>query len=303
MISGSNRMKGHALALFTVFVWGSTLIASKMLLTVFTPLQIMVMRFAMAYLVLWLIKPKWLPIRWRDELGFLLMGLLGGTCYFLCENTALTFTLAANVGIILSAVPIFTAILAHFFTRDEKFRKNMLFGSLLAFVGVALAVFNGTVVLKLNPLGDCLALLGAFCWASYSMILKRYAERFHAIVLARKIMFYGFITSLPVLLAEGQPFVIANLAEPYLLLCILFLGLIGSGLCSAAWGSASKRIGIVTTSNYIFLNPFITMVMARLFLNEPISWMGIAGAVLIIVGILLCGKKEKDAPVIGAEAS
>ncbi len=199
-----DKLSGHAIALFTITVWGSTYVVSKHMLSFFTPPQMMVMRFILAYAALWAIRPKWSRPVWRDELGCFLMGLFGCTAYFLAENFALTFTLASNVSILVASAPIFTAVLAHFFTKDEKLRLNTVWGSLIAITGVALVVFNGTVMLKLNPVGDVLSVCAAVCWAIYAVILKRYVDRYDSIVLSRKVVFYGLITTLPAALIEHK---------------------------------------------------------------------------------------------------
>ena len=81
-----DKLSGHAIALFTITVWGSTYVVSKHMLSFFTPPQMMVMRFILAYAALWAIRPKWSRPVWRDELGCFLMGLFGCTAYFLAEN-------------------------------------------------------------------------------------------------------------------------------------------------------------------------------------------------------------------------
>ena len=71
------RLTGHILALITITVWGSTFITTKMLLSELTPVQIMLCRFAIAYVVLWLIRPKFDKTTAKDELLFLAMGVFG----------------------------------------------------------------------------------------------------------------------------------------------------------------------------------------------------------------------------------
>ena len=72
----------------------------------------------------------------------------------------------------------------------------------------------------------------------------------------------------------------------------LFLGLLGSALCYILWNKAVFRLGVVTTNNYIFLSPFITMLCAAMLLDEPISFMGIIGALLIISGIVFANRQK-----------
>ena len=287
------KLGAHLLALFTIVVWGTTFIATKLLLTAYTPLQIMLMRFALAYAVLWLLRPKALLVDLKTELRFCLLGLFGCTLYFLTENTALTYTLAANVSILVASAPILTALLAHLFLRDEPFSRNNLLGFLIAFLGVALVVFNGTVVLKLNPLGDLLSLSAALTWAVYGVLLKPLLHRFDAIQLTRRVMMWGLLTALPLALLSGEPFSLAPLQNGARLFCILFLGLIGSGLCYVTWNLATRRLGVVVTSNYIYVNPFVTMLTAAVVLDERITPMGVAGAALIICGVVFSDRRQR----------
>jgi drug/metabolite transporter (DMT)-like permease len=279
------KLTGYLLALFTITVWGSTFICSKVLLTVYTPVQIMLTRFLLAYGALWLLRPKWVKLPLRQELIFLILGLTGCSVYFYTENTALTYTLASNVSIIVAAAPIFTAVLAHL-VGEERFKPNTLLGFLVAFAGVILVVCNGTFVLKLNPRGDLLALAAAACWAVYSVLLRKHSADLDPIFLTRRTLFWGIVTALPMALAEGVPYPVESLLQPVIAGNFLFLGLIGSGLCYVFWNRAIQILGVVTTNNFIYLNPFVTIVTARLFLSEPISPLALLGAVLITAGVV-----------------
>lgn len=281
-----NRLTGYCFAAFTVVVWGSTFISSKVLLEFYTPAQIMLTRFILAYCALWLLRPKRLALTLKQEGVFFLLGLLGCTAYFYTENTALSYTLASNVSIIVAAAPIFTAILAHF-AGEERFRASTLAGFLVAFSGVILVVCNGTFVLKLNPKGDLLALAAAVCWAIYSVLLRRASRGLDSILVTRRTMFWGIVTALPLVAAEGVPYPMAPLMTASGIANFLFLGLVGSALCFVLWNKAFRILGVVTTNTFIYLMPFITIVAARIFLDEPISLLALLGAVLITAGVVL----------------
>lgn len=281
-----NRLTGYCFAAFTVVVWGSTFISSKVLLEFYTPAQIMLTRFILAYCALWLLRPRRLALTLKQEGVFFLLGLLGCTAYFYTENTALSYTLASNVSIIVAAAPIFTAILAHF-AGEERFRASTLAGFLVAFSGVILVVCNGTFVLKLNPKGDLLALAAAVCWAIYSVLLRRASRGLDSILVTRRTMFWGIVTALPLVAAEGVPYPMAPLMTASGIANFLFLGLVGSALCFVLWNKAFRILGVVTTNTFIYLMPFITIVAARIFLDEPISLLALLGAVLITAGVVL----------------
>lgn len=290
------ELSGHLIALATICVWGSTFIFSKTLLDVFTPVQIMLLRFFVAYTVLWCMYPKTEKTTARDNLGIFFMSLFADTVYFLCENNALRYTLASNVSILVASAPIWTAVLAHFFIKGNKLRKNTVYGSLIALVGVALVVFNGTVVLKFNPFGDMLSMAAAICWALYSVMITRYIHRFSSFFLMRRMTFFAILTTLPLAFFMGElNMPLYEFADPHKLFCIVFLGILGSGISYVTWNIATRRLGIVKVNTYIYVNPFVTLVTGALFLHEPITLMSVIGALLIICGVIIGVRERKGA--------
>ena len=285
-----DKLTGWFFATFTIIIWGSTFISSKKLLTIYTPSQIMLTRFLLAYGALWLLRPKKMALTRKQEFAFLLLGLSGCSIYFYTENTALTYTLASNVSIIVAAAPIFTAILAHF-AGLERFRRSTLLGFLV--------VFNGTFVLKLNPKGDLLALAAAACWAVYSVLGRRISDGLDPLLVTRRTLFWGLVTAIPLVLLEGASYPVTPLLTPVIGGNFLFLGLIGSGLCYVLWNKAFRLLGVVATNNFIYLNPFVTIMVARIFLDEPISPLALVGAALITVGVVAAQRTPKDAVSAG----
>jgi len=296
--TGTNTMKnrqtltGYLFATFTIIVWGSTFISSKRLLAVYTPAQIMLTRFLLAYAMLWLLRPKKLKCNRKEEIIFLLLGLSGCSVYFYTENSALTYTLASNVSIIVAAAPIFTAILAHF-AGVERFRSGTLWGFLIAFSGVILVVCNGTFVLKLNPRGDLLALAAALCWAVYSVLIRKLDDSLDSLLITRRTLFWGILTAIPMVLLEGNHYPTEPLLTPVIAGNFLFLGLIGSGLCFVLWNRAFAYLGVVTTNSFIYVQPFITILVGWVFLREPISPLALVGAGLITTGVVATQRTPK----------
>ena len=87
-------------------------------------------------------------------------------------------------------------------------------------------------------------------------------------------------------LPEGKTYPTAPLLTPVIAGTWLVLGLVGSGLCYVLWNKAFRLLGVVATNNFIYLTPFVTIVTARLFLDESISALALLGAVLITIGVV-----------------
>lgn len=284
----------HLIAILTVAIWGLTFIATKVLINHgLTPQEIFFYRFLIAYIGIWAISPKRLfTTSLKDELWLAAGGIFGGSLYFFTENTALGITQASNVSFIICTAPLLTTILSLlFYHKSEKATKGLVGGSLLALVGVGLVVFNGSVVLKLSPVGDLLTLLAALSWAFYSLVIKRMTGHYPTVFITRKIFFYGVLTILPAFLLQPLRPDFGMLLQPVVLSNLLFLAVLASLVCYVLWNVVLKQLGTVKASNYIYLNPLVTMVASVIILHEQITWITLMGAACIILGVYLAEKK------------
>ncbi len=217
---------GHLAALLTITVWGTTFISTKLLLTVFHPAEILFIRFVLGFLALCIAAPRRLRTADRkQELTFALAGLSGICLYYLLENIALTYTLASNVGVIISIAPFFTALLSHFFLHTETLHVRFFAGFLTAIAGIAIISFHGSQI-ALNPVGDLLAVAAAFVWAVYSLLTQRIGSFGYPVLLAtRRTFFYGLLFMLPTLFFFDFHPQLSALAQPAVLFNLLYLGL------------------------------------------------------------------------------
>ena len=280
------KLKGHLLSILCVIAWGTSFLVSKGLMEKITPVQLMMLRFVIAWLAIWAIYPKWY-FNWREEGQFIVLSLVGNTFYYLAENTALRLTLASNVSILVSAAPIASALMLRVFERDERLTRHQIAGIGIAFLGVLFVVFNGVFVLKLNPLGDLLSLAAAFCWALYGFLAKRVMDRYDTFLSTRKLMFYGMITTAPLLLLEGGDLKGIRLMGFRDICGLFYLGLICSAVCYMMWNEAIADIGAMTANLYVYAVPVVTMIASAAFLSEAITWGGAVGVVLVVGGMLL----------------
>lgn len=289
-----NRNKaGHLCALLTIIIWGTTFISTKILLVDFQPVEILFFRFVMGLLALLIIYPHRLKTTTkRQELTFALAGLCGICLYYLLENIALTYTMASNVGVIISVAPFFTAIMSHLFLKEEgKLRANFFIGFVVAMIGIFLISFNGSK-LELNPVGDLLALLAAFVWACYSILTKKISSYgYHTILTIRRVFFYGIFFMIPTLFMFDFHLELSRFTNPVYLFNIIFLGLGASALCFVSWNLAVKVLGAVKTSIYIYMVPVITVVTSTLILHEQITALSIIGTLLTLAGLFLSERK------------
>lgn len=295
----SKGVLGHLLALFVTIVWGTTFVSTKVLLRALRPVEIMVFRFVIAWIVLFLCSPRpLLPKGWKSELPFAGAGLTGLTLYFVLENYALTYTFAGNVGIIISAAPMFTALLLWITRRTPRPRWTFFAGFAVAMTGITLISVTGGEELGLNPLGDLLTLGAAFCWGAYGVFIELVQPQgYTELQVTRKVFLWGLVFLIPCVLTQRLDFSLGRFAAPEMLFNILYLGLGASALCFVFWNKATACIGSIATNVYIYLTPVITLVASALILGEPIRPASVGAIALILAGLWL--SQRQAAPAAG----
>lgn len=283
----NSMLRYHLYALFAVTVWGATFVSTKVLIGFgLSPAEIFLIRFLMAYICLLpFAKGKLWADSWQDELRFAGVGITGGSLYFLAENMALEYAPASNVSLIVCSAPVWTALLLALLYRNERMNGRQIWGSVVAFLGMVLVVLNGRFVLQIAPKGDLLAFAAAWLWVLYSLIIKQIGHRYKALFITRKTFFYGLLTILPWFLYE--PFTVdwATLLHPLVAGNLLFLGVVASMLCYLVWAVAMRELGAVRATNYIYLNPLITILTAAICIAERITPIALLGAGLILYGM------------------
>ena len=292
---------GHITALITIVIWGTTFISTKILLADFTPIEILFLRFLLGFLVLMAVYPKRSGVKdfagikdKKQELTFAAAGLCGICLYYLLENIALTYTMASNVGVIISVAPFFTAVLSHIFLKtEEKLKARFFVGFIAAMTGICLISFSGGA-LQLNPIGDILAIAAAFVWAVYSLLTRKISGYgYNTVGATRKIFAYGILFMLPFLFVFDFRLDVQKMIKPEYALNLIYLGLGASALCFVTWNYAVKVLGAVKTSVYIYIVPVITVVTSVIVLKEEITWMAAIGIGLTLIGLFLSESKLK----------
>lgn len=298
----------HLLALAVVAVWGVTFVCTKTLIGAgMDPAAIFVLRFIIAYLGILALdflgkgKTRLFSDSWKDEAVFLFLGLTGGSFYFLTENTALAHTQAANVAFLVCVAPVFTALFTLIGRRvmkgrfaegleDVKLGFPLIAGTILALAGMAVVIFDGTRV-ELSLKGDLLSIGAALCWALYSLFMGQMTREYGAVYATRKVFFYGLLTILPFLGSVRSSFSPEVLGQPVVYGNLLFLGLIASLACFILWNKVMDKLGNVTSTNYVYLNPVFTLITAMIFLGERMSPMAAIGSAAILLGVIWAGRR------------
>ena len=286
----------HLVAFATVAIWGCTFVSTKVLmLNGLSPAQIFTLRFLIAYVMMLAVYHSRLwADSWRDELKMMLLGISGGSLYFLSENEAMNFTSTTNTSLIVCSCPLFATLLVRLVYRSTtRISMMQLGGSLLAFAGMVIVVLNGRFVLHLSPLGDALAFTACLSWSVYSLLLKWVSAKYGAAFITRKVFFYGVLTILPYYIFYPTLPTAAVLTKPVVVGNLAFLGCLASMICFLTWNWCISKLGAVKATNWVYFNPITTMIFASWVLGEKITPYFLAGATCILLGMFVADRSTK----------
>lgn len=286
-------IKEHALAFITVFIWALTFLCTKVLMNSFTNLEIIFLRYSLAYLCLWLIypkKPRFFGV--KDELLMILASITGMSYYQFMENLSVNYTTPASVSFITAMAPLFTAIFSTIILK-EKLKKETIWGMIISIIGVGFVTFGDSRILDTGLKGDLIIFCTVWLWGVYTIIIKILANKGRkGFEVTRKLFFYSLI-ELSIPFAFQADFEKTEFTTEAIL-GIAFLGIFASAVCFYTWNRATERLGPVTTAKYLFLMPAITLIAQVIVKMSKLSMPALFGMALILLGLYCSGRKQAE---------
>jgi drug/metabolite transporter (DMT)-like permease len=282
-------------ALFAVFVWGASFIATKIVLHDISPITVVWVRFSMGVIILGVtvVLRKQFSLLHRNEwLYFALLGFLGITFHQWLQSNALETSEASTTAWIVSTTPVFMALLGWVVLR-EKLPWLKIAGILLAFVGVLLVVYDGNLgaisLRSFGKPGDILVLISAINWAVFSVLSRRGLKAYPATLMMFYVMCFGWVFTSILFVATSNISEIGKLTVNGWL-AITFLGIFCSGLAYIAWYDALKALTTAQTGVFLYIEPLVAVVVAFFVLGEAITLASLVGGAVILFGVWLVNR-------------
>jgi drug/metabolite transporter (DMT)-like permease len=291
----SQRTRAILGATFAVIAWGASFIATKVALRDVSPVTVVWLRFAIGLVILGaavLVRRQFsLPAR-RDLGYFALLGFLGITFHQWLQSTGLQTAQATTTAWIVATTPIFIALLG-WLVLKERLRWVQVLGIFLATLGVLLVVTRGDLASlrsgSIGATGDYLVMLSAPNWAVFSILSRRGLRRFPATLMMCYVMGFGWLFTTLFLFAGPGLSEIPSLSLPGWL-GVGFLGVFCSGLAYIFWYDALQALPVAQAGAFVYLEPFVTLVVAALVLGEAVTLVSLLGGGVILLGVWLVQK-------------
>ncbi len=305
MIKGEDyqEAKGESLswpALLAVIFWGFSFIAVKVTLREIHPFTLLTLRFGIGGLLLLLVqlqKDKRFirAFSSTDWLSIIFLAIVGISGHTLLQAYGLLYTTAINTGWIVAMMPIFITIAARFYL-GESITPRKIGGILLGFLGIFLVISRGVFSLSLlrvsSTFGDFLVLGSALTWTAFTVGGRGFLSRFSPLAAITPIMLVGCLTTFPFTWMKWEWNLLFQLSI-FTWMGILFLGIFCSGLAYLFWYTALEKKASSLVGMYLYLEPFVTLIGANLFLDEEIRWITLVGGGMTLGGVYLATRKGR----------
>ncbi|MGE5499349.1 MAG: DMT family transporter, partial [Syntrophothermus sp.] len=203
------------------------------------------------------------------------------------QVTGLKFTSAANTGWIIGFTPVFMSLIGVIFFK-ESLNLIKVSGIFISFAGLLLLISKadpGNISLISNK-GDFMVLASSFTWSIYSAVNKKAAADFSPLM----VTLYQFaIMALLIAPAVLDVPTITNILHMSLdsVLAVVFLGIFCSGIAYVFWAQALQEMESIKVGAFLYVEPFVTVLTAWIFLNEDISLLTIISGIIITAGVVL----------------
>lgn len=296
----------HLLLISVSFFWGTSFAAAKIGMAELHPLNLVILRFALASIIfgLILLRRRERRLDLKDIPTFLILGFMGITSYFYIQFTGLQYTTTIHSALIIATSPIMVGIFS-VVLHIEKISKSMVWGIALAFSGVALVISGGDIagIFQAKTIkGDLMLLSNAVVWAGFTLYGKKILLKYSPLVAMAYIHIFGTLLLLPLAVVPGI-FATETLAKQTMTLswptviAALYLAVFCSVYSYYVWYTGVEKIGAVRTSVFGYLNPLFASLTGVLLLNEKVTALTILGGCLVMLGVYLTNQFKQTRPI------
>ena len=293
-----NIIRTYSAVLLAIVFWSFSFIWFKIANETYLPLTIVFSRLVIAVFLLTtflLLTRGFTPIKKADRKYFLILALFEPFFYFLGESYGLTYVSATVGSVIISLIPVISALGAWIFLR-EKLRIINYAGIALSFIGIIVFIINKDGNMLFNLKGIALLFLAVLSAVGFNLTLSRLVGTYKPVFIVTVQNIIGVILFLPVFLITdfqkfiNTPFVFKSFIP------IIELSVFASCGAFILFAYSIKKIGVSRANVFTNCIPVFTAIFSFFILGDRLTPQNIAGMVIVITGLFLSqinGRKKK----------
>tara|TARA_Y100000590_G_scaffold364380_1_gene422751 strand:- start:1380 stop:2279 length:900 start_codon:yes stop_codon:yes gene_type:complete len=296
----SKDKKAYIFLILTTLFWSGNFIVGKAAsLFEIPPFTLNFYRWTFAWLLLApftlneiLLKKNYI---FKNIKLIIILGITSITVFNSIVYYSLNFTQVISGVLMISTIPVMIIIFCALL-KIEKTNIYQVLGVIFSLSGVIVIITKAdlSILFNLNfNKGDLWMVVAMFSWAMYSALLRKKKFELSQLSLLQTIISAGLIFLLPAYLIEFVLGYRANINLPFVL--TLTYVVLFPGLASFIfWIKGISLIGSNRSGVFLHLMPIFSTILAILIFKEKFMIFHLIGAILIITGIILSSKKNKN---------
>jgi drug/metabolite transporter (DMT)-like permease len=231
------------------------------------------------------------PLSRRDRWDLVWLGVVGHCLYQLCFVGGLARTTASNAALIFGTSPAVIAIASAALGHERVGVLHWL-GAALSAAGIYFVVGRGASLDSATIQGDLLIAVGVICWAVYTIGGSRLMARHSPLFVTGMTMAIGTV---PYALLAWPAFTAMPWSRVSVTAWLLLIpaAIFALNFAYLVWYAAVRRLGPARTAIYSNAIPLVAMIVAAVWLGEPITGAKVVGVAAVLGGVVLTRVQSK----------
>jgi drug/metabolite transporter (DMT)-like permease len=191
--------------------------------------------------------------------------------------------------ILMSTTPLSSTILAHFYTKNEKFNIIKTIGILIGFSGIIFLFSDNILIDQNNFTSALLILLGSTCYVVGGVLTLKISKKKNENVTG-SILIWAIIILFPLVVLIEQPW--ESIPRTDSLISVIYLGIVPTGIAWLLRFRILTQNGLIFQSQVSYLIPLFGVILGYIFLEELITIKVLISLLAVCIGIYFVRKGD-----------
>jgi drug/metabolite transporter (DMT)-like permease len=282
----------YLLLTFLALIWSSAFFNIKIATYSYGPITIALGRVffgAIPVLLLCLYKKIKIEAFSKDWYWFAIIGFINLVAPFFLISYGVKSVQSNLAAILMSTTPLSSTVLAHFFTKNEKFNFIKTFGIMIGFSGIIYLFSDNILINDNNFISAISILLGSTCYVIGGVLTLKISKKKNENVTG-SILIWAIIILIPLVTFVEKPWNLNPSLESTI--SLIYLGIVSTGLAWLLRFRVLKNNGLIFQSQVSYLIPIFGMILGYIFLKEMITYKIIISLIAILIGLYFVKKAD-----------
>ena len=279
------KLIDYILLILLSLIWASAFFNIKIATYSFGPVTIAFLRVffgSIPVLLLCYLKNIKIEAFSKDWHWFAMIGFINLVVPFFLIAYGVKSVQSNLAAILMSTTPLSSTILAHFYTKNEKFNLVKTIGILIGFSGIIFLFSDNILIDQNNFISALLILLGSTCYVIGGVLTLKISNKKNENVTG-SILIWATIILFPFIIFLEQPWESTPRIDS--LVSVIYLGIVPTGIAWLLRFRILTQNGLIFQSQVSYLIPIFGVILGFIFLDELITTKVLISLIAVCIGI------------------